>query len=191
MKEKIKNIVTDSIEKLKQNLMSKFDIKQVCINQDYFDEKYKSLVNVTTAIKDFEDLLKINNPVLYWFEFKSFEDSNKKIRDKYENYRNNIKNDYLNLNYRNTSSFKSKFEMTSKTLYVGKVESGFWGRFVTHLGYNKTPKTAGMQLFYWYDIENFGDLTLNYIEFDHSMKHLITILEKQLALELKPLIGKY
>lgn len=128
---------------------------------------------------------------MYWFEFEFIEGKNKIIRDKYENYRNNIKNDYLNENYRNTSSYKSKYLDTSKILYVGKVEKDFWGRIVTHLGYNKTPKTAGMQLHYWYEIENFGVLTLSYIEFDDSMKYLITILEKQLALQVNPLIVKY
>ena len=48
-----------------------------------------------------------------------------------------------------------------------------------------------MQLFYWYDIALFGELKLNYMEFNPKMKHLIPVLEKELANELKPLIGKY
>jgi hypothetical protein len=62
---------------------------------------------------------------------------------------------------------------------------------VTHLVYSQSPKTAGMQLFHWYKPEIFGDLKLNYIVFEENMKHLIVILEKQLAKELQPLIGKY
>ncbi|WP_170062701.1 hypothetical protein [Polaribacter filamentus] len=48
-----------------------------------------------------------------------------------------------------------------------------------------------MQLFHWYKPELYGDLKLNYIVFEENMKHLIVILEKQLAKELQPLIGKY
>jgi hypothetical protein len=48
-----------------------------------------------------------------------------------------------------------------------------------------------MQLYHWYEIEKFGDLKVNYIVFDNSMKHLISILEKNLALHLQPLIGTY
>ena len=191
MENKINEIVSDSIEKLKQNLINKIEINQLHIDNSFFDEKYRSTVNITEDLKIFNDLLKIKKPVLYWFEFESSEEKTLLIRNKYENYRNNIKLDYLNINYRNTSSFKSKYQNTSKTLYVGKVEKDFWGRLVTHLGYNKTPKTAGMQLHYWYRIEDFGDLNLYYIEFDDSMKYLISIIEKQLALYLNPLIGKY
>lgn len=74
---------------------------------------------------------------------------------------------------------------------MGKVEIGFWGRLVTHLGYSQSPKTAGMQLFHWYKPEVFDALKLNYIVFEENMKHLIVILEKQLAKELEPLIGRY
>ena len=74
-------------------------------------------------------------------------------------------------------------------MYVDKVEIGFWGRLVTHLDYNQSPKTAGMQLFHWYKPELYGDIKLNYIVFDDDIKHLI--LEKQLAKDLKPLVGKY
>jgi hypothetical protein len=191
MEDKISEIVSDSIKKLKQNLINKIQINQIHIDNSFFDEKYKSTVNITKDLKIFDNLLKIKKPVLYWFEFESSKEKTLSICNKYEYYRNNIKLDYSNIDYRNTSSYKSKYQNTIKTLYVGKVESGFWGRIVTHLGYNKTPKTAGMQLHYWYDIEKFGDLNLFYIEFDDSMKYLISILEKQLAHHLSPLIGKY
>jgi hypothetical protein len=85
MEEKINEIVFDSIEKLKQNLINKIEINQIFINKNYFDEKYRSSVNITKEIKDFEALLKINKPVLYWFEFENFEAQNKEIRNKYEN----------------------------------------------------------------------------------------------------------
>ena len=48
-----------------------------------------------------------------------------------------------------------------------------------------------MQLFHWYQPVLYGNIKLNYIVFEPNMKHLIIILEKQLANELKPLIGTY
>ncbi|MCH3885681.1 hypothetical protein [Tenacibaculum aquimarinum] len=141
-------------------------------------------------LEDFMKLKTKNKPILYWFELSS-SNKNKLLREKYINYRESIKKEFLATNYRNTSSYKSKFEPSSTTLYVGKVEKGFWGRLVTHLGYNQSKKTAGMQLFHWYDVALFGELKLNYIEFEPEMKHLISVLEKKLAKELKPLIGKY
>ena len=50
-----------------------------------------------------------------------------------------------------------------------------------NLGFNKT----------FLDPYEFGDPTLRYIVFDDNMKYLITALEKELALALKPLIGRY
>ena len=48
-----------------------------------------------------------------------------------------------------------------------------------------------MQLFHWYNPEVYGDLKLNYIVFNEEMKHLILMLEKELARDLQPLIGRY
>ena len=59
------------------------------------------------------------------------------------------------------------------------------------MGYSVSEKTASMQLFHWYDVSRFGNIKVKYIVFDNDMKYLITALEKELALELKPLIGRY
>ena len=41
---------------------------------------------------------------------------------------------------------------------MGKVQTYFWGRLVTHLGYSVSEKTASMQLFHWYDVSRFGNI---------------------------------
>lgn len=190
MKDKIKSLIIDSINKLKITLSCLNNVNTIEINHIYFNEKFINNVDISTATEDFTHIKSKNNPVLYWFELNS-SNKNHLIREKYINYREPIKKNFSASNYRNTSSYKSKYEPSSTTLYVGKVEKGFWGRLVTHLGYNQSKKTAGMQLFYWYDIALFGELKLNYMEFNPEMKHLIPVLEKELANELKPLIGKY
>ena len=59
-----------------------------------------------------------------------------------------------------------------------------------HSGWGTSPKTAGLQLPYWYDFEKYGNLTFNYIVLEKSMKYFVEVLEKELRNELKPLIGK-
>lgn len=197
MKSFIEKVFTNSIETLtqsKENFEQEEQIQPIEINNTFFNKEYCDKINITKCEEhknEFEKLLSIKSPVLYWFEFEPSKGLNKKIRTKYITYRNSIKTNFKAANYRNTASYKKDFSQNSKTLYVGKVQTGFWGRIVTHLGYNQSKKTAGMQLFHWYEIEEFGNLKLNYFVFDEKMKYLIPALEKELALELKPLIGRY
>lgn len=189
MKNLLTNYIEESIETLNQTQFSieSNEIKKIHINKDYFNKKFFTQ-NITENIDDFIHLKSINTPILYWFEIPDTK-YNQELRQSYEKYREETKNGTLE--YRNTSAYKTKIDDNSTTLYVGKVEKTFWGRLVTHLGYNKSKRTAGMQLFHWYDIIKYGNLELNYIVFDNTMKDLIIILEKKLARQLKPLIGKY
>lgn len=177
------------LEKAKSHLDAE-KLKTIIIDHKYFDEKFMNDANISQFIKEFEQLKSHKSPIIYWFELEN-SDINETVRNKYITYREKYRRDFGNPQYRNTSSYKKKYHPRSRTLYVGKVEKGFWGRLVTHLGYNQSKKTAGMQLFHWYDITAYGNIKLNYVEFDPTMKHLIIILEKQLAQELKPLIGIY
>ena len=191
MKNRLNTIITDAIEKL-NNAQSKLlenEVKFILLDKKYFNEKFMK-IDVTDATEEFKQLKTIKKPVLYWYELNSSENS-VAIREKYEEYRNKTKDNNSNIKYRNTASYKEKPDYSSKFLYVGKVETSFWGRLVTHLGYSISEKTAGMQLNHWYNPNLYGDIKLNYIVFDNKMKHLIIILEKQLAKELKPLIGRY
>lgn len=190
MKEILNEFINDSIQKLNNAQLSliKSELKSIDIGVEYFDKKFLKKENTTNLIEDFKLLVKKNKPILYWFELY---DSTKSIelRSQYEKYRAHTKNG--SIEYRNTSSYKTKPDYNSNILYVGKVEKAFLGRLVTHLGYNSSKKTAGMQLYHWYNPLLYGNIKLNYIEFDNDMKHLIVILEKQLAKKMKPLIGRY
>lgn len=196
MKEKINEIIEESISILRKSQNNGIESKKIIIDRSFFNHKYCSEQDITkceTHLALFEELKSIKKPILYWFDFEYSDERNKSISNIYREYRDKIKYDYSNKKYRNTAAYKSTFKSESKTLYVGKVETGFWGRLVTHLGYNSNSRTAGMQLHYWYfeEFESFGNLTLNYIVFDNDMKHLVSVLEKKLAIELTPLIGKY
>lgn len=196
MNEKIKVTILDAIQVLEGYRNINFEPVKIVIDECYFDEKYCNQINITKSDEHstlFNNLKMIKNPVLYWFDFEYTEERNNKINTKYRYYRNKIKKDYTNPLYRNIAAHKATHNPQSKTLYVGKVETGFWTRIETHLGYRSNKGTAGLQLHYWYypDISIFGNLTLNYIVFEPNMKHLISILEKKLALDLEPLIGKH
>ncbi len=192
MKEKINNFITDALDKLKNAQLHLTTTKEqsIIINKSYFDKKFMHKEDVTDATEDFKTIKLIKDPVLYWFELSNTE-NNHAIRKEYEKYRKDTKIIDSLTAYRNTSSYKKKPNYESKFLYVGKVETSFWGRLVTHLGYSQSEKAAGMQLFHWYNPEVYGDIRLNYIVFDEKMKHLILMLEKQLATDLEPLIGRY
>ncbi len=190
----INSLINCLADILTKNNINNEHLKTLVINNNFFNDKYIKDVNITLCDehKDtFEKLFNLKQPVLYWFEFDTSFVTKKILRIKYENYRNSIKTNYTAENYRNTSALKADYSKSEKTLYVGKVKTGFWGRFVTHLGYNKTVGTAGMQLHHWYEPELYGNLTLNYIVFSKEMENLITVLEMELALQLNPIIGKY
>ena len=88
------------------------------------------------------------------------------------------------------SATKTKNDFSTNTLYVGKVESEIWGRLAVHSGWGSSPKTAGLQLHYWYDFETYGNLVFNYIVLDEKLKYFVEVLEKEMRGKLKPLIGK-
>ncbi|ANO47958.1 hypothetical protein B0A78_10245 [Flavobacterium columnare NBRC 100251 = ATCC 23463] len=169
-------------------------IKSLVINETFFNADYMQRVNITTCPEHtatFQELLKINQPVLYWFEFDKNSVSKETLRNKYVAYREPMKYDFKNKNYRNTAAYKTDIKESDFTLYVGKVKKGFWGRLVTHLGHNKAKGTAGMQLFHWFNPKEYGDITLYYLTLDTAMENLISVLEIEMALRKKPIIGRF
>lgn len=142
--------------------------------------------------KMFLDLKEIeSNPCIYYFEILSdiepetIVKSIKNINDLTEKQRKII------------PAIKSNYPRSSNVLYIGKVNSCFWGRLITHLGFHthknggNTPAASGnhgLQLYLWA-----GDLSLRLkvIEFEPEMKDLMPVLEKELARRLSPIIGKH
>lgn len=162
-------------------------INTIHIGKAFFNDIYfTNDIRKSDELKDiFDELKQIKNPVLYWFEIDDSTINAEKIRSLYNEHRTKKSN-------RAISSFKKEYDRNSKTLYVGKVKSGFWGRIITHLGYSTSTKTAGLQLFHWFNTsEELSELKLNYIIFEREMEDLISILELDLARELKPILGRY
>ncbi|MDN3673023.1 hypothetical protein QWY99_08160 [Flavobacterium branchiarum] len=188
MKTKLKTVFKKISEVIERNSDTFEESQRILITNTIFNVIYCAEANVTTCEKQkniFSDLISSKKkPILYWFSIDEKLTNATYIREKYKNFKDLKSN-------RSSASYKVALDSNSKTLYVGKVKKDFHLRLVTHLGYSKNENTAGMQLFHWYNPEEFGDITLNYIVFNEDMSDLITILEMELARELKPIIGKY
>ncbi|MCZ8198196.1 MAG: hypothetical protein O9267_11375 [Flavobacterium sp.] len=183
------NLVLKKITEIIQNNYDDYDEgKSIVINSSLFNEIYCEKSNITTCNEHneiFSEIKKIKmKPVLYWFSIDNNNVTATTLRNKYLEFKD------LKFS-RNSASYKPFIDPKSRTLYVGKVKKDFHLRLVTHLGYSKNKDTAGLQLFHWYRLEEFGNLTLNYIVFKEEMCDLITILEMELARKLNPIIGKY
>ena len=183
----LNNRIENSLEILKMSLTKEKEINTLAINETFFNSIYfDNDIRKSEQLKDvFDQLKQIKNPVLYWFEIDETKTNADTIRSLY--------NEHLAKNSnRAISSYKKDYDKNSKTLYVGKVKSGFWGRLITHLGYHKSTQTAGLQLFHWYNVSaGLPALKLNYIVYEREMEDLISILELDLARELKPILGRY
>lgn len=185
MKENIHSILTDLKHKLEVN--NEFTVGEtIKIDKSFFNKMYHTndIRKSADHISLFSHLSLIKKPVLYWITFSGANENCDKIRSKYVEYKKIEQ-------VRNCSSYKSKFDKISTTLYVGKVKTGFWGRVITHLGYSQSRRTAGLQLSHWYEYDKFSDLTLNYIIFEKEMENLISVIEVELSKELRPILGKY
>ena len=87
-------------------------------------------------------------------------------------------------------AFRSKPDNTSQVLYVGKVKSNLQARVVQHLGFSRTAATQGLQLYHWtrgLDLK----VELTVLEFKADMADLLPLLEKAVASQIKPLLGKH
>lgn len=188
MKRHLNSVFKKISEVIERNSNTFEESQTILITTTIFNEIYCAKSNVTTCEEHkniFSDLIKFKKrPILYWFSINEKIIHATHIREKYKEFKD-LKSP------RNSASYKPSLDLNSKTLYVGKVKKDFHLRLVTHLGYSKNENTAGMQLFHWYKPEEFGNLTLNYIVFNEEMSDLITMLEMELARELKPIIGKY
>lgn len=179
--------INHSREILQTSLANKKIIESLTIDNTFFDNVYfVNDIRDSSPLKTvFDNLQQIKNPVLYWFEIDIEKINAEKIRDLFFAHSAKKSN-------RAISSYKKDYDKNSKTLYVGKVKTGFWGRLITHLGYHTSNQTAGLQLFHWYNIaEGLPTLKLNYIVFEREMEDLISVLELDLARNLKPILGRY
>lgn len=162
----------------KKGYKQKYDFVIDCTDlQDY------NFVDIRQSI-EFENLLiqlkSITGPVLYVFEIISNTYSTD-IIEKIKDYSKKDKpktTPFIKMNYSKTNF-----------LYVGKVKRNFGGRIIQHLGFYKTPKTKGLQLYCWAKPLKL-QLRLHAFEFNDEANEMISILEKGLSLKLKPILGK-
>ncbi|NHM04087.1 hypothetical protein [Flavobacterium celericrescens] len=188
---------------LKKQLSKEFKVETIKIDKDFFSSIPKEGMEEKQSEIEKAKIKAIkSNPVLYWFSFEENFNRQEELRNDFLDYTNIIKSKEYNSDYDNyrknpleykraVSAIKNKFENKStETLYVGKVKKDFWFRIITHCGWAPSPKTAGLQLKFWYDFEKFPPLVLNYFVFDNDMDDFVSILEIELSKQLKPLIGK-
>lgn len=89
---------------------------------------------------------------------------------------------------RNTPSVENIFKRDFKVLYVGSVKSGFYTRFIQHLGYG-TKNTAALQLIHW-GLPLFSKIKMTYLPVDYSDLALHTLVEIAMCKTVTPMIGR-
>lgn len=180
----IKVIANNAIEQL-QNLLTtgvrelqSFDIDCKAL-EDYSAEDIRKSVE----FEDFFNKLRtVKGPALYWFEVLSSHSANA-IIPALEEYKQVSAT-------RATPALRNIKDSTSNILYVGKVKSHLWGRFIQHLGFYKVSATQGLQLFHW--AKELGlILRFNYVEFDPGMADMMSLIEYAFAKQYHPIIGKH
>lgn len=200
--------IINELNKYKE-LLDKQIKKSTYVNQIIIDENF--LFNIDCKTKEEMFSIKVKkkleeikkSPALYWITFDNESFYKKDVYDSYvESVTKNLTNEFKigkdyyhenDLKFRRVfSSYKSKNEndFNTQSLYVGKVENNLWGRLAVHCGWGTSPKTAGLQLRYWYDFHQYGNLTFNYLVFDNQFKYFVEVLEKELRNKINPLIGK-
>ena len=166
-------------------------VENFTIDCNDLDEKYltKDICGTESSEefqKMFKKLKKIEqSPCLYYFEIIS-DISTKEIISAF---------DACN---KNKPARENTVPKNSKILYVGKVSGCIWGRLIMHLGFhtNKNggnPKRSNVHGLYLFDWAKDLGIKLKFwvFEFENNMCGLMEVIEKSLAEELKPIIGKH
>ncbi|MCD6013886.1 MAG: hypothetical protein K0Q79_3748 [Flavipsychrobacter sp.] len=179
---------TDYLQKTMNQISSesfneRFSVELDCSSLPLIGQEIDCRYHETTA-HFFEPILKVNNPILYWFEIVS----DHRSRNIYDILVRLKQNNTLG---RNLPAYKKTFRnWDSNILYVGKVKKGFVGRLTVHLGYYTNKHTQGLQLCHWAQNEKLK-LRLHYVKFPYDLIDLIGLYENALAKELHPLLGKH
>ena len=170
-------------------------IFQDLVNQELPSPQYKDFDCGTIGDYRKEDIIKSDEyrdffnelpnsklPILYYFEIIS-DHSAQTVREALTKYK------YAQ-GAKAVPAMKKTFDENSKILYVGKVKKIFWGRIIQHLGYYKVKRTQGLQLFHW--AKPLGlKVRLHYYEFPQEMANFMTIVERAVAHELRPISGRH
>jgi hypothetical protein len=128
---------------------------------------------------DFERLAAVRGPVVYMFEICPPSSPGAVLA---------AAQAYAGL--RAVPARRRSIDETSRVLYVGKVKKEFWGRVIQHLGFSRTAATQGLQLYHWTRGMAL-ELQLTAYEFEDDMADLLPLVERALAKQLSPLLGKH
>ena len=149
--------------------------------------------------KDLFSYLEVNKkyPFIYWFEIKNDIDCIQ-IRTMVDEYAFKLREEISKGVHKDNRNFYSVPAITkhikdinSKVLYVGKVKKNLRGRLVPHLGYHhKSLSMQGLQLARWAN-EVSLELEFHDIQLPIELEGLASLLEFELAGELKPILGKH
>jgi hypothetical protein len=139
----------------------------------YVDERYKPML---------DELVSFACPIVYWFEIVSPVSTEAIVKALLKYKRRAIR--------KAIPAIRKSPNHGTNVLYVGKVMKGFAGRVVTHLGYYKVPRTQGLQLFHW-SKELQLTLKLHVYTFKKELAPMMIVIERGVADDLKPLLGKH
>jgi|GEM_PF-1972387 len=147
----------------------------------------KSLSYATTILPMIHELMKIEEPCIYWFKGEDELVGQKFLADL---------NSFREKKTGRNLPAKNNYRRNSNCLYLGirqggtRKKDGFSfiaGRISTHLGYYHVPTTQGLNLAYWAkDI-----ITLKVMVLPKEASIYLNVLEKLYAKQLKPLCGKH
>ena len=199
----MKEIIIGHLEDIK-NIVEKISIN----NLDYNNYEFSSVdlprpdsdfieFKENKIYKELQARFKNNKkiPYVYWFEYEGV-CGKEKILSSLVAYSANVhKERFFNTQKSELKFFKTpavkKKTSNSNILYVGKVNKDLVGRLQPHFGfYFRSPNTQGLQFRYWLNDLNLT-ITLHYISLPKELVGFTGYLERKLAEELKPIIGKH
>lgn len=141
----------------------------------------KNILKEGQFVELYENLKLIDGPVIYWIEVIS--DNNvQQILD--------AAREYKQKNERHVPAIKTKYNEDSRILYVGKVEKDVLSRVMNHMGFHRSAKTQGLQMYHWGKGINLI-VRFNLMQLYQGCEPILTVWEKALATKMKPIIGKH
>jgi len=177
--------ISDEFSKIgNTGAVKRFDF---AVNENLFSSKYITNVDITKEGSDFYSMFKDlkeyeNYPALYIFRINPLLEKNEIISlIQKVNKEHSLKIPALNFAKKNEG-----------VLYVGKVKECFWGRLIQHLGYHKKRTSHGLQLSYWLShTSSRPNISFSVYFFKKSTVDYLELLEKLIAKEYNPIIGKH
>lgn len=94
-------------------------------------------------------------------------------------------------------AIKKKYPLKSNILYVGKVKNAVWGRLIVHMGFHTHKTNPGIQsIAHGLHLRNWAKelkihLRFHVHSFEPEAAEYMNIIERKLAKELNPIIGKH